>query len=83
MLSGSGVGIDHDSFPREVALVGLKNPAMLTYPLSYHVVAAMRTKMIAVVCDPLRRLEKLFMYWKLLGLECGLATAASCWFGLV
>ncbi|CAJ1348426.1 unnamed protein product [Effrenium voratum] len=48
----------------EVALVGLKNPAMLTYPLSYHVVAAMRTKMIAVVCDPLRRLEKLFMYWK-------------------
>ncbi|CAK8998645.1 unnamed protein product [Durusdinium trenchii] len=47
------------------SIMGLKNPVIVTYPLSYHAIAEMRsTKMILVLCDPLRRLEKLFMFWQ-------------------
>ncbi|CAK8999219.1 unnamed protein product [Durusdinium trenchii] len=42
------------------SIMGLKNPVIVTYPLSYHAIAEMRsTKMILVLCDPLRRLETL------------------------
>lgn len=47
----------------DTQLLGLNNPGIATYPLSYYALYLMKkVKMIVVVCDPLRRLEKLFMY---------------------
>ena len=44
-------------------LLGLNNPVIVTYPLSYYALYLMKTvKVVLVVCDPLRRLEKLFLY---------------------
>ena len=44
-------------------LMGLKNPMIVTFPLSYLAIAQSAMKMILVLCDPLRRIEKIFWYW--------------------
>lgn len=44
--------------------MGLKNPMIATFPLSYLAIAQSAIKMILVLCDPLRRIEKIFWYWK-------------------
>lgn len=47
-------------------ITGLKHPAIVTYPLSYLAIYHMRhVKMLVILCDPLRRIEKIFMYWNL------------------
>ncbi|CAJ1430694.1 unnamed protein product [Effrenium voratum] len=45
-------------------LLGLKNPGIATYPLSYYTIWLLRRmKLILVVCDPLGRIEKEFMIY--------------------
>ncbi|CAK8999220.1 unnamed protein product [Durusdinium trenchii] len=45
-------------------LLGLRNPAISLYPLSYYTIFLQeRMKMILVLCDPLSRIEKQFMWF--------------------
>ena len=50
---------DGEQAPR---LMGLKNPVIVTYPLSYVAIAHMNVKMILILCEP--RLVHIFFLWK-------------------